>query len=138
MLERHKRFCDEYLIDCNGARAYKAVYGEAKNNQSLASKAEKLLRNTDIKEYIQKRLKEIASEKIATAEEVIQYLTSVMRGEQTEYLLNVKGEPTEIEVTAKDRIKCAELLAKRYGILTEKTKIEGAVPIVIKDDLDDD
>lgn len=135
MLERHKRFCDEYLIDCNGARAYKAVYGEAKNNQSLASKAEKLLRNTDIKEYIQERLKQIASDKIATVDEVMQYLTSVMRGEQTEFLLAPNGKPTQIEVNATNRIKCAELLAKRYGALTEKTKIEGVIPVVITDDL---
>lgn len=136
MIDKHKRFCDEYLIDCNGARAYYAVYGGDKEQARI--KASKLLTKDNVKEYIQNKMKEIASEKVATAEEVIQYLTSVMRGEETEYLLNVKGEPTEIEVTAKDRIKCAELLAKRYGILTEKTKIEGAVPIVIKDDLDDD
>ena len=137
MIERHKRFCDEYLIDCNGARAYKAVYGEAKNNKSLAVKAEKLLRNADIKEYIAERLKEIASEKIADADEVMQYLTSVMRGEQTEYLLGANGKPTEIQVTAKDRIKCAELLSKRYGLLTEKRQIEGVIPVVITDDLKD-
>lgn len=136
MIDKHKRFCDEYLIDCNGARAYHAVYGGDKEQARI--KASKLLTKDNVKEYIQNKMKEIASEKVATAEEVIQYLTSVMRGEETEYLLNAKGEPTEIEVTAKDRIKCAELLAKRYGILTEKTKIEGAVPIVIKDDLDDD
>lgn len=136
MIDKHKRFCDEYLIDCNGARAYYAVYGGDKEQARI--KASKLLTKDNVKEYIQNKMKEIASEKVATAEEVIQYLTSVMRGEETEYLLNAKGEPTEIEVTAKDRIKCAELLAKRYGILTEKTKIEGAVPIVIKDDLDDD
>lgn len=137
MIERHKRFCDEYLIDCNGARAYKAVYGEAKNNKSLAVKAEKLLRNADIKEYIAERLKEIASEKIADADEVMQYLTSVMRGEQTEYLLGANGKPTEIAVSAKDRIKCAELLSKRYGLLTEKRQIEGVIPVVITDDLKD-
>lgn len=136
MIDKHKRFCDEYLIDCNGARAYYAVYGGDKEQARI--KASKLLTKDNIKEYIQNKMKEIASEKVATAEEVIQYLTSVMRGEETEYLLNAKGELTQIEVTAKDRIKCAELLAKRYGILTEKTKIEGAVPIVIKDDLDDD
>lgn len=136
MIDKHKRFCDEYLIDCNGARAYHAVYGGDKEQARI--KASKLLTKDNVKEYIQNKMKEIASEKVATAEEVIQYLTSVMRGEETEYLLNAKGEPTQIEVTAKDRIKCAELLAKRYGILTEKTKIEGAVPIVIKDDLDDD
>lgn len=136
MIDKHKRFCDEYLIDCNGARAYYAVYGGDKEQARI--KASKLLTKDNVKEYIQNKMKEIASEKVATAEEVIQYLTSVMRGEETEYLLNAKGEPTKIEVTAKDRIKCAELLAKRYGILTEKTKIEGAVPIVIKDDLDDD
>lgn len=136
MIEKHKRFCDEYIIDCNGARAYKAVYGDCGNNQSLAVKASKLLRNANIKDYIQKRLAEIANEKIATAEEVMQYLTSVMRGEQTEYLLGANGKPTEIDVQAKERIKCAELLAKRYGILTEKTKIEAdIIPIVITNDL---
>lgn len=134
MIERHKRFCDEYLIDCNGARAYKAVYGDCEN-QSAAAKANKLLRRNDIKEHIQKRLEDIASEKIATADEVMQYLTSVMRGEHTEYLLAASGQPTEIDVTAKDRIKCAELLAKRYGLLTEKTEITGAIPVIIQDDL---
>lgn len=137
MIDKHKRFCEEYLIDCNGARAYRAVYGESSTSGSLAVKASQLLKKPNIQEYIQNRMKELASEKVATQEEVIQYLTSVMRGEQTEFLLNAKGEPTEIDVTAKDRIKCAELLAKRYGILTDKTKIEGNIPVVITNDLTD-
>lgn len=134
MIERHKRFCDEYLIDCNGARAYKAVYGDC-DNQSAAAKANKLLRRDDIKECIQNRLKQLESEKIASQEEVLEYLTSVMRGQHTEYLLGANGKPTEIDVQAKERIKCAELLAKRYGLLTEKTEITGAIPVVITDDL---
>lgn len=135
MIEKHKKFCDEYIIDCNGARAYHAVYGGDKEQARV--KASKLLTKDNIKNYIKEQLEKISSEKVATAEEVIQYLTSVMRGEETEFLLNAKGEPTEIEVTAKDRIKCAELLAKRYGILTDKTKIEGNIPVVITNDLTD-
>lgn len=138
MIEKHKRFCDEYIIDCNGARAYEVVYGKGKTSSSTSVKASKLLKNASIQEYIQERLKQIASEKIATAEEVMEYLTRVLRGEETEFLLGANGKPTRIEVTAKDRIKCAELLGKRYGIYTEKTKVEGAIPVVIKDDLDDD
>lgn len=136
MIEKHKRFCDEYIIDLNASRAYKVVYGDNCTENSLTTKASQLLKKPNIQEYIQEQLKKISSEKIATADEVMQYLTSVMRGEQTEYLLGANGKPTEIDVTAKDRIKCAELLAKRYGILTEKTKIEAdIIPIVITNDL---
>lgn len=133
MIEKHKRFCDEYLIDCNGARAYRAVYGGDKEQARI--KASKLLTKDNVKNYIQERLNQIASDKIATVDEVMQYLTSVMRGEQTEYLLGANGKPILIEVNATNRIKCAELLAKRYGALTEKTKIEGVIPVVITDDL---
>ena len=135
MIEKHKKFCDEYIIDCNGARAYHAIYGGDKEQARV--KASKLLTKDNIKNYIKEQLEKISSEKVATAEEVIQYLTSVMRGEQTEFLLNSQGKPTEIEVTAKDRIKCAELLARRYGILTDKTKIDAdiKIPVVITNDL---
>lgn len=137
MIERHKRFCDEYIIDCDMVRAYNAVYGDNPNVNAVSTKASRLLQNVEVKEYIAERLEQMASEKIADATEVMQYLTSVMRGEHTEYLLGTNGKPTEIQVTAKDRIKCAELLSKRYGLLTEKRQIEGAIPVVITDDLKD-
>jgi terminase small subunit len=70
-------------------------------------------------------MKEIESKKTATQQEVIQYLTSVMRGEQTEEILIGRGqgfqETTYIDVSAKDRIKAADILNKIHQAREEKS-----------------
>lgn len=98
------------------------------------------LTKPDIKKYIDERLEELESGKIAKQEEVLRYLTSVMRGEQQEQVLRGMGEGyqeiDDIDVSAKERIKAAELLGKRYGIWTDKKEISGQVGIVqILDDI---
>ena len=69
-----------------------------------------------VKSYIDERMKEIESKKSATQQEVIEYLTSVMRGEHKEEILIGQGqgfqEITYIDVSAKDRLKAANLLNK--------------------------
>ena len=68
----------------------------------------------------------------------MKYLTSVMRGEHTEQVLKLVGEGvqtvTDIDVSAKERLKAAELIGKRYGLFTDKVGLEGAVPVVITGD----
>ena len=80
------------------------------------SQSHKLLENVGIKSYIDERMKEIESKKSATQQEVIEYLTSVMRGEHKEEILIGQGqgfqEITYIDVSAKDRLKAANLLNK--------------------------
>lgn len=98
-----------------------------------------MLTNANVKNYIDERLSEIDSEKIADQKEVMEYLSSVMRGEQTEQTLKSCGsewgqEITDIEVGAKDRIKAAELLGKRYGMWTDKIENSTEV-VVIQDDI---
>lgn len=61
--------------------------------------------------------------------EVMEYLTSVMRGEQTESVATAKGVCEDVEVSAKDRIKAAELIGKRHGAWTDKKVISGDVQI---------
>ena len=65
-----------------------------------------------------------------------------MRGEHTEQVLKLAGDGfqtiTDIDVSAKDRLKAAELVGKRYGLFTEKVGLEGAVPVVIQNDLEPD
>ena len=80
MTEKQKRFCDEYLIDLNGTRAYKNAYPNVKNNDSAAVNASKLLRNTKIKAYISEQIEKLHNEKTADAQEVVEYLTSVSGG----------------------------------------------------------
>ena len=89
-------------------------------------------------QYIQGRLEELQSKTIASAEEVMQYLTSVLRGESKSSVLSLCGdgcqEVIEKNPDEKEKLKAAELLAKRYGLLTDKIGVEGVVPVVISGD----
>ena len=139
MTNKQKRFADEYLIDCNGTQAAIRVgYSEKTANEQ----AVRLLANVSIRAYIDERLKEIESENIADATEVMKYLTSVLRGESSSEYVVVEGqgdgvsEARRIEKAPdeKDRLKAAELLGKRYGMFTDKMNIDGAIPVVISGD----
>lgn len=127
---KQKKFADEYIVSGNATEsAIKAGYSKKTANRIGSENLSKL----DIKNYIDERLKEIESEKIADQQEVLKYLSAVMRGEMTEQTLKSVGESgqviTEIDVGAKDRIKAAELLGKRYRLWTDKSEVEvtGAV-----------
>jgi len=145
LTEKQRIFCIEYLKDLNGTRAYKVAYPHVKNDNTAAAAASRLLRNVKIKSYIDKKLKEIEDKKIAKAEEVLKYLTSVMRGEETEEVVVVVGigegesraRVLKKQISAKERIKAAELLGKRYSLFTDKVDLEGNVGVTIIDDIDD-
>ena len=145
MTDKQRKFCDEYLIDCNATRAYKAAYPRIKNDNVAKSAGNRLLTFVDIEEYIQTRLDEMASAKVATAEEIIQYLTSVMRGKSTSEIVVITGygdgystaEKVKKNPDEKERLKAAELLGKRYGLFTDKVNVAGATKVTIVDDLDD-
>lgn len=140
---KQKAFADYYIQLGNATQAaIKAGYKENYAGQN----ADKLLKNTNVKEYLDKQLKSIESKRIADGEEVMQYLTKVMRGEFTEEAVVVESvgdfmseaRTIKKEVGAKDRIKAAELLGKRYSLFTEKVDINGKVPVQIIDDIPED
>ncbi|WP_367890509.1 terminase small subunit [Streptococcus oralis] len=121
---KQQRFADEYIISGNATdAAIKAGYAK----RSAGQIGEQNLKKLEIKKYIDERLDQLASEKVATQEEVLSYLTSVMRGETQEQTLISIGELgqtiTDIDVGAKDRIKAAELLGKRHRLWTDKQEI---------------
>ena len=131
MNERQRRFADEYIISGNIEQsALKAGYSE----NYARSQSHKLLANVGIKSYIDNRLKDLESDKIATQDEILRYLTAVMRGEESEQTLISIGEAgqkvTDIDVGAKDRIKAAELLGKRYRMWTDKVEAEVSGTVV--------
>lgn len=135
MTPRQQKFCDEYLISGNATdAAIKAGYSRKTAKQTGSEN----LAKPDIRAYIDEQLAKIHSAKIADAEEVMKYLTSVMRGEHTEQVLKLVGEGvqtvTDIDVSAKERLKAAELIGKRYGLFTDKVGLEGAVPVIITGD----
>lgn len=138
MTEKQKIFAEEYLIDLNATRAYKTAYPTVKKNSVAAQAGSRLLRNVNIKQYIDGRLEEIHSHKTADVQEVMEYLTSVMRGNHTEQVLKLDGNGiqilTDIKVSERDRLKAAELIGKRYAMFSDKVDFNGSVPVVILGD----
>lgn len=132
---KQKRFVEEYLIDCNATQAaIRAGYSQKTAKQI----GQRMLTNVDLKAYIDEQLEQIRNEKTADAQEVLEYLTAVMRGEYTEQTLQLIGEGVQkianIDVSAKERIKAAELIGKRYGMFKDNVSID-LEPVVIVNDL---
>lgn len=149
MTIKEQIFCDELLSDAefNKTLAYKKAYPNVKNDNVAAAAASRLMNKSKIKEYIDKQLDELHNERTADAQEVLEYLTSVMRREKKEcivvtltketstYVTDEQGKPRKqmikeemaqiVEIPAKlsDANKAAELLGKRYGLYTDKVDV---------------
>lgn len=127
MTEKQQRFADEYIIDLNATRAYKRAYPSVKKDNVASAAGARLLANVKVKAYIDKRLEQLKSEKVADQQEVLEFLTSVMRGEVTEPLLVLDGEGTQRMVMAKPSVatrkSAAVDLGKRYGLFVDKQEI---------------
>jgi len=136
---KQQRFADEYIRTGN---AYQSAINAGYSETYAKGNVVKLLENVSVKSYIDKRLKELKKESIAEQDEILQYLTSVMRGEMSEQTLVGQGEGYQeidnIDVGAKDRIKAAELLGKRYRMWTEKIEAEVTTPTFVNDVPEDD
>ncbi len=128
MTEKQKRFCD-FFVELGNAKeaAIKAGYSKKTAKQI----GQENLTKPDLKDYINSRLSEMESKRIADAQEVLEYLTSVMRGEETETVATSKGLYEDVDVGAKDRLKAAELLGKRHALFTDKVDLQTG-DIVIK------
>ena len=143
MTDKQKRFCDEYLIDLNATQAaIRAGYSE----KTARKIGQENLTKLDIKNYIDDRMAEKEKSLIASQDEVLRYLTSVLRGESQSTELVVEGtgdgcsEARTIlkEPSEKDRLKAAELLGKRYGLYTEKIETDVDMDLNITIDYGDD
>lgn len=141
MTEKQRLFADEYLKDLNGTRAYKTIYTTIKNDNVAAVRANTLLKQKDISDYISKRLEEIHNENTADIQEVMEYLTSVLRGESASAVLMMSGngmqKVTEKPPDEKERLKAAELLGKRFGMFKDNVDVTSNGKTVIIDDIDE-
>nr|DAX59865.1 MAG TPA: Terminase small subunit [Caudoviricetes sp.] len=123
--------------------AKKAGYSE----KTAYSIGQRLLKNVEVKDAIDKLIEQSRAENIAKASEIEEFLSLTMRGEIQEEVVVVEGEGDGVssariikkQVSAKERIKAAELLGKRHALFTDKTKFEGTLPVMIvgEDDLDE-
>lgn len=134
--EKQKRFCEEYLIDCNATQAaIRAGYSKKTAKQS----GKQLLDNPKVDKYIKEQLDLIKDKKIADAREILEYLTAVMRGESLSEIVVTVGigeGVSEIQRITKvpdekERLKAAELLGKRFGLFTDKYELSGTARVFV-------
>ena len=123
---KQKKFADEYIISGNASQsAIDAGYSA----KTAAETGYENLRKPHIKEYIEERVKKIEKEKIATADEVLQMYTSILRRELYDIAQEINpltGEVVELKqpATIKDMIKAGSELMKRYPTVTEAKKLQ--------------
>ena len=124
---KQKAFADYYIELGNATEAaIKAGYNE-KTARFIASEN---LTKPNIKKYIDERMKQIESNRIAKAEEVLAFLSASLRGEVLEEVVSTETDETggirpviiKKQISIKDRIKAAELLGKRYRMWTDKVE----------------
>lgn len=140
---RNKQVLDDFLITGNQTESYLKFYKNVKKKETAYAAASRLFDTKEAKEYLEVQMDKLNGKAIAKADEVLRYLTSIMRGEHKEETLIGMGDGeqriTDIDVSAKDRIKAAELIGKRYGIWTEKVDMNVTVPEIVFDvPLEDD
>ena len=120
-------FADEYIISLNATQSYLKAYPNVTEDTARTNGC-KLLANTNIKKYIDKRLASKEDERIMKQDEILMLLTSIARGEQTEQTLQLCGdgcqELVDKDISAKDRLKALELLGKRYGTFADKVIVD--------------
>lgn len=114
-------FAEEWLKTTNATQsAIKAGYSE----RTAYSAGSRLLKKVDVKQYIDERLAEMKENSIADTDEVMQFLSSTMRGDIPDQF--------GLDPALNDRIKAAELIGKRYKLFTDKQEISGADGEAIK------
>lgn len=114
LTEKQKKFCDEYIKLGNAKEAaIKAGYSP-KTAKSMGAEN---LTKPDLKKYIDERMEQLASERIMSAQEAVELLSSIARAEITERV--VVSTPMGVEEVdkppdLKTRMQAIREILKRY------------------------
>lgn len=119
---KQRRFVDAYIETGNAAEAARRAGYKSRNADVMGREN---LRKPTVRKVLEARLKELEDAQIADAREVLLYLTSAMRGEIEEEIPVVEGCGKGVSkariirkhISARDRLRAAEMLMKRHGLL---------------------
>lgn len=144
LTEKQERFVDYYVE--NQGNATEAARKAGYSQKTCRSIGQENMTKPDIKAAIDARLAELKSERTADATEVLEYMTSVLRGEHEDEAIVVEGtgngmsraRKIKVKVSTRDRLKAGEVLGRIFGMYNDKLKLENAPVPVIVDDMDGD
>lgn len=109
------QFAEEYVIDFNGTRAYKAVYGDTMSDAVAASSAWRLLRNEKVCNETERLLANVKNRRNERRVRVIKEIEDIAYNPEVENVARLRG---------------LELLGKTEALFTDR--VEQAGPIEIK------
>jgi|SRR5699024_8782977 len=137
LTENQQRFADEYIRTGNITQSYLVAYHHVKNENTAAANGSRLLRNDKVKAYVDERMRALKKESIAEQDEILQFLTSVIRGDAKGKIKLGLGQGaekiTDSEPSLQEKIKAAEQLGKRYGMWTDRQEMELKLPMFVDD-----
>lgn len=119
LTEKQRRFVDYYVETGNATESARRAGYSSKTAEAIGLEN---LGKPRIKAAIDARLRELEDKRIAKADEVLQFLTSTLRGEVKEERVVVEGTGDgrsdariiRVQVSARDRLEAAKSLLKRY------------------------
>lgn len=165
MTEKQKIFADEYLIDLNATRAYRAAYPSVKKDETARANGSRMLTNANVAGYISDRMNERQKRTEITQDMVLQELASIAFARVTDYVeIKVDGtnsvvmvKPTTelseeqigaiagikegangIEIKLNDKEKALEMLGRHLGMWNDKLDVAGDMDMKIVVDYGDE
>lgn len=147
---KQKLFADEYLIDLNATRAYKAAYKSIKKDETARTNGSRMLTNANVSKYIKERMNERSKRTEITQDNVLKELATIAFAKVTDFvtiengvvivkdtkdipkdllpaIASIKEGKNGIEVSFYNKDKSLELLGRHLGMFNDKIEISGTV-----------
>lgn len=119
MTEREKQAVHEWINNgFNGTAAYRKIFKKCKKDSTAAAAFSRMMKKDDVLEYRKQLLEDANSIDIASTNEILMYLTKVMRGQETDSF--------GLEPSLEERTKAAERLMKAKGMFVQKLEVSNA------------
>ncbi|MGE7989383.1 terminase small subunit [Lysinibacillus fusiformis] len=139
---KQQAFADFYIELGNATNAYLKAYPNVKKEATARAAGSRMLTNVSVRTYIDSRMEELKSERVADQQEILELLTAIAKGETTSATLRGIGEGAQtidedMPPTTTERIKAAELLGKRYSMWTDKQQVDINGSVTTKADFSD-
>ena len=147
---KQKIFAEEYLVDLNATRAYKAAYPRVKKDESARVNGSRLLTNANVAVYVEKRMQERQKRTEITQDRVLEELAAIAFARATDYaevrkdrviikdtadltedqikaIAGIKEGKFGIELKLNDKEKALELLGRHLGMFKDKVELSGGL-----------
>ena len=139
---KQEKFVQGIIEGMSQADAYRAAYPKQKcSDKTIWENASRIFNNSKVQARLKELRDQLAKPSIMTAQERLEYLTRVIKGEEPEkYVQFIEGEKFEEEIppSLKTRLNALDIMNKMTGEYTTKIEADVKNDVVINIELSDD